>query len=238
MNKVKALIFDVNGTMVDSERHGHLPASNRAMKQIGLNIQWDWEHFKQLIQNVPGSVNRLKRELASRDFSTEEILDYVEGFETLKNKIYMEEYLPKLKIKAGVNDMIQQAIDQNVRLAIVSTSYENQIHALLTAQFPKFEKYFEFMLGKETGEKIDNNGYLHKKCLNLLQLNAHEVIMIEDSAEGTQAAVDAHIATAVFYNDYTYGEAFHFARLVAPDMSYFSLNDLEKICLTSNENDL
>jgi beta-phosphoglucomutase-like phosphatase (HAD superfamily) len=232
MEKLKALIFDVDGTMVDSERYGHLPACNDAMAQIGLDIQWDWNYFKKLIFDIPGSRNRLKSELEKREFSegiTEELLN---KFEPLKKEIYIEKYLPKLKIREGIKQMLNQAIENNIRLAIVSTSYESQIKALIKAQFPEYKAKFEFILGKESGKKTFNNGFLHKKCLELMKLNAEDVIMIEDSSEGKQAALEANISTAVFYNDYTKDEDFSQASLVAKSMKEYSIYDLEKICLT------
>jgi len=232
MKKLKALIFDVDGTMVDSERYGHLPACNDAIKQIGLDFQWDWKYFKTLIRDIPGSVNRLKSELQKRDYSNKNIQELVSIFEPLKKKIYIEKYLPNLQIRNGIKSILKQVLENNVRLAIISTSYESQIQALLKAQFAEYEPHFEFVLGKETGKKTYNNGYLHKKGLELMKLNADEVIMIEDSSEGAQAAIDANIATAVFYNDYTFGESFNFASLVAPSIENFSINDLEDICLT------
>ncbi len=231
MNKLKALIFDVDGTMVDSERYGHLPACNDAIKKIGLDFQWDWEYFKTLIREIPGSVNRLKSELGKRNYPTERIDDLVNQFEPLKKQIYIEKYLVKLKIRKGVKSMLEQAIRNNVRLAIVSTSYESQIKALLKVQFTEFEPFFEFVLGKETGKKTYNNGYLHKKCLELMELKPEDAIMIEDSSEGAQAAEDANIATAVFYNDYTFGETFNHAIIIASSIESFSINDLEETCL-------
>jgi beta-phosphoglucomutase-like phosphatase (HAD superfamily) len=40
MTKLRALIFDVDGTLADTERDGHRPAFNRAFAEAGLD--WDW----------------------------------------------------------------------------------------------------------------------------------------------------------------------------------------------------
>lgn len=235
MRKLKALLFDVDGTMVHSEQYGHLPACNDAFKQIGLDFSWDWDYFKLLINTIPGSVNRLINELKKKDFKNAEIEDIIRRFEPLKKQIYIEKYLPKLKIRKGINQMIQQAIENKVRLAIISTSYESQIKALLQSQFSQYLHNFEYVLGKETDKKTYNNGMLHKKCLNLMNLDANNVIMLEDSAEGNQAAFDANISTSVFYNDYTFGENFHHAKIVAPSIEKFTIHDLEEICLGNIE---
>jgi HAD superfamily hydrolase (TIGR01509 family) len=233
MNKLKAIIFDVDGTLVLSEQYGHLPACNAAMKQLALPLEWSWDYFQILMRSIPGSANRLRSELEKLGYEPNSISGILEKFEPLKKKIYIDEFLPLLKIRPGIRKILKEAVEKNIRLAIVSTSYENQIRALVDVQFQEFKPYFEQILGKESGAKTSNNGFLHKQCLSLMNLNPKEVIMIEDSEEGMQAALDAGIATAVFYNDYTYGENFHHASLVAPQIKRFSISDLEEICLNN-----
>lgn len=231
MGKLKAIIFDVDGTMVDSERYGHMPACNEAMKQIGIDMEWDWEYFKHLIKTIPGSVNRLKSELAKKGFSEMEITDVVSKFEPLKKQIYIEKFLPQLKIKPGVRRILKEAVEKGIILAIISTSYESQIKALLDAQFPEFKSHFKMILGKETGKKTYNDGFLHQMLLQKTQLKPEEILMIEDSSEGMNAALDAGIPTAVIYNDYTFGEDFTNAKLVASSLKAFSIDDLEYLCI-------
>jgi phosphoglycolate phosphatase-like HAD superfamily hydrolase len=231
MKKLKAIIFDVDGTMVNSERYGHLPACNDAMKQIGLNINWNWDDFKYLIKNIPGSVNRLKNELNNAGYSESEIDEYAAKFEPLKKQIYIENYLPKLKIRSGVKKILSEAVKQKISISIISTSFEEQIEALLKSKFSQFEKHFEIIYGKESGKKTYNNGFLHKKFLSVTGFSADEVLMIEDSTEGLQASLEAEIPTAIIYNDYTFGEDFTNAKLVASSLKVFSLEDLEYLCL-------
>ena len=49
--KPEAIIFDVDGTIANSERWGHLPACNEAFKILSLPLEWDWPIFKQLGQD-------------------------------------------------------------------------------------------------------------------------------------------------------------------------------------------
>ena len=117
-----------------------------------------------------------------------------------------------------------------MRLAIVSSSHESQIKALIKAQFPEFSPHIEFVFGKESGRKTENDGFLHKKCLSALDLPPEAVLVIEDARDGLEAAQCANIPTAVFYNEYTFGTNFAGARLVAPSIAHFDLEMLEAIC--------
>jgi beta-phosphoglucomutase-like phosphatase (HAD superfamily) len=229
--KLKALIFDVDGTLADTERYGHLPASNDAMQQLKLNIKWDWEEFKEMIKTIPGNANRLKHHLEKQNVQEEEIEKIVAQFAPIKKQIYINNYLPDLKLREGILEIINEAVETKVRLAIVSTSYEAQINKLLNGKLNEFADKFEYVLGKESGRKANNNGFLYQKCLNLLALHPQEVIAIEDSEEGAAESVAAGIPTAVFYNDYTFGGSFQKARLVAPSIKYFTLDKLQRICL-------
>ncbi|HFC00522.1 MAG TPA: phosphatase [Phaeodactylibacter sp.] len=230
-HQLKALIFDVDGTIADTEKNGHLPAANDAMKALGLEIQWGWDEFKGWISTIPGNVNRLKHSLQLQGVSATEIEKLATAFAPLKKKIYIEKYLPNLLIRKGIVALMEQAVAQKIQLAIVSTSYESQIKALLQSQLPQFYPLFHPILGKESGKKTDNNGFLHKKCIEELGISAHQAIVIEDAQNGLEAASCANIPTAIFYNDYTFGSDFSGAKVVAPNAQYFSLKDLEKICL-------
>lgn len=233
MSKLKAIIFDVDGTMADTEQHGHLPACNDAMKELGLDIYWTWEDFLPLLLKIHGNANRLTYILREKGYEESEIKTIVSRFSELKPKLYIEKHLPQLKLRPGVRRMVKEAVDRNILLSIVTTSYEAQAKALVENQLPEYAHHFKFILGKESGKKTDNDGFLYKKCLNLLDVNASETIVIEDSDNGLEAAVAAKIPTAVFYNDYTYGSAFTHARLVAPSIEHFDLKSLEHICLNS-----
>jgi beta-phosphoglucomutase-like phosphatase (HAD superfamily) len=116
-------------------------------------------------------------------------------------------------------------------MAIVSSSHESQIRALLQAQFAEFLPHLNHVFGKESGRKTENDGFLHKKCLHALGLAPEEVLVIEDAPDGLKAALCAHLPTAVFYNEYTFGSDFAGAKLVAPGIHHFDLEALEAICM-------
>jgi len=231
MNKtLKALIFDVDGTIADTEQYGHLPASNEAMKELGLDIVWNWKTFSDWINTIPGNANRLEFSLQQTEMSQAEIEEYCKAFIPLKKKIYIDKYLPQLKLRPGVVSLMKEAIVNNIKLAVVSTSHESQIKALLRSQLPAIYPYFQPILGKESGRKTENDGFLHKKCLATLNIAASQAIVIEDAQNGLEAATCVNIPTVVFYNDYTFGSCFSKAKLVAPSADFYKLKDLAKTC--------
>ena len=56
---MKALIFDCDGVLVDTERDGHRVAFNRAFEQMGYKFQWDVDLYGQLLK-IAGGKERMK----------------------------------------------------------------------------------------------------------------------------------------------------------------------------------
>jgi len=135
MGKLKAIIFDVDGTLADTEMDGHLPACNEAFARMGFDIRWAWEEFKDLLK-IPGNARRMRMALSTRtSLSGAEIDRIVPELFAIKKEIYLKR-VGDLPLRPGVERIIREAIDRGVRLAIVSVSDEEQIRALLRLNFP------------------------------------------------------------------------------------------------------
>lgn len=230
--KLKALIFDVDGTIANTEHKGHLPACNEAFAAMGYPIQWTWEEFKAL-QPIPGNALRMRMAVQRLDSSIgEEELDaVVEQLVTLKKRFYIEKYLPDLPLREGVVAIMEEALQSGVRLAVVSMSYEAQVNALLSRHLPDIYPHFRPILGKESGAKTAPDSPLYRRCLVELGTAVSETLVIEDSEEGFEAAKRVGLPCAVMYNDYTFGKNFAGAQLVARSLAFFSLPQLEALCL-------
>ena len=227
--KFKAVLFDVDGTLADTEQLGHLPACNEAFVQMGLPLVWDWEYFNQELFAIQGNANRLRHELKLKfQLSELEIESIIKEFEPLKKDLYISRFLPSLELREGVVEFIHKAKNAGLLLSIVSTSYESQIRALLRNQLADYYDSFNPILGKESGQKTGVNGLLYEKCLNILKLSPHECLVIEDSEIGSKAAIKAGILTIVTYNDYTKNENFDGAALVVSSLNKLDFDKIVK----------
>jgi HAD superfamily hydrolase (TIGR01509 family) len=228
MGILKAIIFDVDGTLADTEANGHLVACNEAFAQMGLDIRWSWEEFKELLK-IPGNARRMRLALSTRTSLSEAEIDrIVPELFALKKECYLKR-VDKLPLLPGVARIIHEAIDRGIRLAIVSVTHEDQIVALLKAQIPEALDAFDPILGKQSGEK---NSALYARCAAMLGCDASEVLVIEDSEKGFKAAKEAGLPCAVIYNDYTKGQDFTGAELVAQSLECLNLDLLERLCLS------
>ncbi len=229
---LKALIFDVDGTIVDSEKDGHMAACNEAFATLGFDIRWTWAQFSPLL-TMPGNRQRMRLALSQRypEMGAAELDETAVRLFALKKQLFIEKYIYRVPVRDGVVALIEEALAHNLKLAIVTMSHEAQVKALLAHHLPDYADHFWPILGKPTGAKTAPDAPLHRLCLAKLGLAPTETLMIEDSAVGCQAAQRAGIPCAVFYNDYTYGEDFRGAALVARSLAYFDLEHLAHLCL-------
>jgi beta-phosphoglucomutase-like phosphatase (HAD superfamily) len=84
LGKPKAIIFDVDGTLADTEKDGHLAACNEAFERMGpssflrtgFDIRWTWEEFKALLK-IPGNANRMRLALSTRTSLSQAEIDRI-----------------------------------------------------------------------------------------------------------------------------------------------------------------
>lgn len=209
MGTLKAIIFDVDGTLAETERNGHLVACNEAFARMGFDIRWSWEEFKELLK-IPGNARRMRLALSTRTSLSETEIDRIvpELFE-LKKALYLKQ-VGGLPLRPGVARIIREAIDRGTRLAIVSVTHEEQILALLEAQIPEALDAFSPIFGQQSGKK---DSALYTRCAALLGYDASEILVIEDSEKGFKAANGAGLPCVVVYNEYTRGQDFTGANL-------------------------
>jgi len=227
MGRLQAIIFDVDGTLADTEKDGHLAACNEAFKRLGFDIRWSWQEFRDLLK-IPGNARRMRLALSTRTpLSEAEIDRIVPELFALKKALYLQR-VGSLPLRPGVERIVREAIERGVRLAIVSVTDEDQILALLKARLPEWVGHFHPILGKQSGEKDPT---LYIRCVEALGCDQSAVLVIEDSERGFKAAREAGLRCAVVYNDYTKGQDFAGAELVVRSLEPLSLDLLETLCL-------
>ncbi|CAF0691390.1 HAD hydrolase-like protein [Candidatus Methylacidithermus pantelleriae] len=228
---LKGIIFDVDGTLAETEKEGHLPACNEAFEQCGFPIRWSWEEFQKLLA-IPGNYLRIRHALQSvfPQWDTERLDEEARRVATVKRELYINKYVPRLSLRPGVARLIEQAVSRRMYLGIVSTSDEAQIWALLRARLPQWASFFCPVLGKESGMKGALDSPLYRRCLELFKLSPDEVLALEDSPQGLEAARNAGIRCAIVYNDYTFGSGFPGAVLVVGTLEPLTIDLLERLC--------
>jgi len=219
---VNALVFDCDGVLADTERYGHLPSFNQTFREFGLPLEWSEEEYGRKLL-IGGGKERMASELTP-DFvranglpsDPDALAAEVAKWHKRKTQLYTEMVAAgKLPPRPGVRRMISDAQDHGWKLAVASTSAEASVHAIL-----------EYAVGRERADRFDV--FLAGDCvpkkkpapdiyllaLEKLGVDPAEVLVVEDSRNGLEAAHAAGLRCLVTVNGYTEKEDFTEAILV------------------------
>jgi beta-phosphoglucomutase-like phosphatase (HAD superfamily) len=217
--KLKALIFDVDGTLADTEE-AHRCSFNDAFQQVGLNWNWSKPKYAHLL-SVTGGKERLAAYIASLPLSPSDqsaLTARIGIIHQTKTEIYTRRILAgDVPLREGVLRLFDEAARLKVRLAIASTTTFANIEALLrtTLGWDALERFAVIGAGDQVARKKPA-GDIYEYVLRELQVSAEECAAIEDSENGLRAAKAAGLYTIVTPSYWTMTEDFAAADLVLP----------------------
>ena len=220
---LKALLFDVDGTLADTERLGHRPAYNRAFKKLGLTFRWGPKLYRKLLNKTGGQerllhyLQRYRPELGEHAAAAEtDPRAWARSVHKLKSH-YFHRRLRRghVPLRPGVARLMREARTAGVRIAIVTSASRATLKSVLRHSLgPELVKEIElFICGEDVAHKKPAPD-LYFTALACMDLAARDCMAIEDSALGLAAATAAGIATVITTNDNTAHEEFERALLV------------------------
>ncbi|HEX8989113.1 MAG TPA: HAD family hydrolase [Rhodocyclaceae bacterium] len=228
---LKALIFDVDGTLADTERDGHRVAFNAAFREAGLPWNWDIPLYGKLLA-VSGGKERLAhyaREVAPELASRPDFDAFLRKLHTLKTGHYVRLVASgAVELRPGVANLIREARKAGLKLAIASTTSPENVSALLRSSLAyDAEKWFDVIGAGDVVPAKKPAPDIYLWVLERLGVAADECMVVEDSANGVRAACAAGIPTLVTENAYTRGQDFTGAVAVLPDLGATILAEVE-----------
>ncbi|MEA2197212.1 MAG: hypothetical protein QOJ25_1263 [Solirubrobacteraceae bacterium] len=209
---LKAIVFDVDGTLVDSERDGHRVAFNRAFDEAGLPDRWDVELYGELLE-ITGGDRRIKAYFDRRGMPRDEAADLARRLHPRKTEIFTEmatngDFEPR----PGVAELLSELEDAGVRLAVATTGTGAWVHPLLARLFGP--ERFEVVVTADEAPVRKPDPSAHLLAVEQLGLAPAQAPAIEDSLNGLRAAKSAGLACVIVVNDYTREQDFGAADLV------------------------
>ncbi len=222
MSSLQALIFDVDGTLADTERDGHRVAFNQAFKQAGLDWHWSVELYGKLLA-VTGGKERMAHYLEHyntdypRDDSTPEL---IRQLHQSKTQHYTELLATgAIPLRPGVRRLIQEARDSGMRLAIATTTTPANVTALLEhALEPGSTDWFEVIAAGDIVPAKKPAADIYHWALDKLQLKPEDCLAFEDSENGILSSQGAGLKTIITVNGYTEDHDFTGAALVLDNL--------------------
>ncbi len=215
---LKALLFDVDGTLADTERDGHRVAFNRTFAEAGLDWHWDVPLYGKLL-TVAGGRERL------RHYVDHYRPDYVKppDFEAQIERLHAvktEHYTALLSrggisLRPGVSRLLSEARAQGIRLALATTTTEANVSALLQHTLgADAESWFEVVGAGDVVAAKKPAPDIYNYVLKKMQLTASQCMAFEDSENGLRAARAAGLKTVITVTDYTKAHDFSGAAIV------------------------
>lgn len=214
---LKALIFDVDGTLADTERSGHLVAFNRAFADAGLDWVWSEALYGELLA-VSGGKERIRHYLATcnKAFKAPGDLDgFIANLHEAKTRHFTRMLeAGQITLRPGIKRLILEARN-HVRLAIATTLSGESVKTLLRATLDEDAvSWFDVIGAGENASTKKPAADIYLYVLNALSLASSACVAIEDSANGLQSSLGAGIDSIITVNDYTHAQDFTGACLV------------------------
>ena len=219
---LQAVIFDVDGTLAETERAGHRVAFNRAFAEFGLDWNWTPKLYGELLA-VTGGKERIALYVNSYCPEVPPGIDLATWIATLhqrKSEIYSELVLAgAIPLRPGVARLIRELRENGIRLAIATTTTPSSLASLIQVNFQcETDALFEVIgAGDQVAHKKPAPDVYHW-VLEQLNLPAAACLAIEDSFPGLSAARAAGLPTLVTANDYTADDDFGDALSVVSDL--------------------
>lgn len=216
---IKALIFDVDGTLAETEE-AHRNAFNRAFGETGLDWHWDPGLYRSLLK-VSGGKERLRAFAESRHYPVTDVL--VLALHRRKTEIYTAQVATgAVPLRPGIARLLGEARQAGLRLAIATTTTRANVIALMAGTGIE-PGWFETMACSDDAPLKKPHPQVYETVLSRLNLPPSQCLAIEDSANGLRAAQAAGLAVIITPSLYTAGDDVSAAKAVWPDLGAVSL---------------
>ena len=208
MGKIKAVFFDQDGVIIDTERDGHRVSFNLTFKEFGFTDEWSVDYYHDLLQ-IAGGKERMKHHLQTKGFSkpvpADQVDDLIKEMHKRKTALFVELIESgKLPLRPGIKRFMKEAMEAGLKIGVCTTSNE-QAARTITGKILSDIK-FDIVLAGDVVNKKKPDPEIYNLALFQTGLKPEEVIVVEDSKNGVLAAKAANTHVIVTTNYYTKNE--------------------------------
>lgn len=228
---LQALIFDVDGTLADTESV-HMAAFNAAFAEVGLDWVWTTDMYIDLL-DISGGKERILHywkqvNAGVKKLDAHALKDQIARIHALKTAAYEAAVNNgAVSLRPGVLKLMDEALAAGLQLSIATTTSPANIAALMRhAVGTDWRLNFTAIGDASTAPIKKPHPQVYLQMLTALRLPAASCLAFEDSSNGLRAATAAGLATLITPNPFTAHHDFSGALKVVPDLSHVTLNEL------------
>ena len=215
---MKALIWDVDGTLAETERDGHRVAFNGAFAESGLAWHWDERRYGELLR-ITGGKERIAawwRQLDPAAAAAPDAAERIARLHALKTRHYEALVAAgAVSLRPGVERLLRAARAEGLTLAIATTTTPVNVHALLQHTLgAEAIGWFACIGAGDIVARKKPAPDIYHHVLAALGLAPHEALAIEDSQPGVAAAVAAGVPVVAVRSAYSKDDGFEGALAV------------------------
>jgi len=205
MGKIKAVFFDQDGVIIDTEKDGHRVSFNMTFKEFGFTDEWSVDYYHELLQ-IAGGKERMKHHLETKGFSKPvqagEVEELIKAMHKRKTALFVELIeTGKLPLRPGIHRFMKEAMAAGLKVGVCTTSNEQAAKAITEKILSDIK--FDIVLAGDVVKNKKPDPEIYNLALTKTDLKPDEVIVVEDSKNGVIAAKAAHTNVVVTTNSYT-----------------------------------
>lgn len=225
---MKALIFDCDGVLVDTERDGHRVAFNRAFTAAGIRAEWDVALYGELLK-IAGGKERMTHYFNRHGWPNGKTAETLIPELHKSKTAFFTDLIAKgsLPLRPGISRIVDEAHAAGVRLAVCTTSDPKAIDGVLDLFGRERKGWFEVVLAGDIVKKKKPDPEIYNLAKQRLRVDGKDCVVVEDSRNGLLAALGAGMPTLITTSTYTKDEDFEGAAKVVPE-----LGDPPKVLVT------
>ena len=228
----RAIIFDVDGTLSETEET-HRKAFNRAFAGAGLSWHWDRHLYNKLLA-VTGGKERIRyfiESFGAPDIPAGDPDDFIPSLHAEKTAAYTDMVSSgDVELRPGIRELIKDAGEKGLRLAIATTTTPANVDALLDVTLGGSSDFEVICAGDSVANKKPAPD-VYELTLEKMGLPAAACVALEDSRNGMLSAVAAGIQTVVTPGIYTADQDFAEAAFVINDLASFNFEKIYELTL-------
>ena len=218
----KAFLFDLNGTMVNDMPY-HIQAWYKELLALGSTIS-----LEETKHQCYGKNDELLERVFPGRFTLEEKIKIGNN----KEALYRIDFKPSLKLIEGLETFLQNAFNQNIKMAIGSAAIDENISFVIDNM--NIRHYFDAIVSANKVKKSKPHPETFLKCAQLLNVPPTQCLVFEDTPKGVECAQNAGMDCVVVLGGHQKEEFEKYPNIIQyiedyTQLNYFPIQNLEKI---------